>query len=143
MLVITPTLTLKLTDIKFSFMASPGPGGQNVNKVASAALLRFNIHDAVALSAPIRARLIILAGKNINRHGELIIKASRYRSQEGNKQDALERLCTLLKRAAAVPKLRRQTCLSFAKKRQRLQDKKSRSKTKFLRSRKNDGGSTE
>lgn len=95
---------LNPSEIKFSFIASPGPGGQNVNKVASGVQLRFNVRHSQSLPDDVRERLISLVGKKLTTQGELIIKATRFRTQERNKQDALDRLQDLIKRAAIPPK---------------------------------------
>ncbi len=132
----TSTLSRVESEVKFSFIRAPGPGGQNVNKVATAVQLRFNIVHSHALPEAIRHRLLILLGKKITTQGELIIKASRYRTQERNKQDALQRLQALLKRAAIVPKKRKETKPTFASVQRRLTQKKRHAKNKSLRSRK-------
>src|SRR5947207_11300983 len=92
MIKISPHIILNPAEIKLTFIASPGPGGQNVNKVATAVQLRFNLLHSPSLPEDVRLRLIALLGKRITGQGELIIKASRYRTQERNKQDALDRL---------------------------------------------------
>lgn len=123
-------------EITFSFIRSPGPGGQNVNKVASAVLLRFNVKHSPSLSESLRQRLLSLLEKNLTRSGDLLIKATRYRSQERNKQDALDRLQTLLNRASIIPKKRRKTKPTLASKERRLSTKKLHAKNKSLRGRK-------
>ena len=126
-------LKIPLSELQFSFMRAPGPGGQNVNKLATAVELRWDVKSSPALSDATRTRLIYLAGKKITLQGELIIKASRYRTQERNKQDALDRLHELLTRAATVQKKRKKTKPTFASKQQRLTSKKLHSKVKKLR----------
>lgn len=130
----TANTLLDKAELKFSFVRSPGPGGQNVNKVATAALLRFNVVQSSSLSEAMRARLLLLLGNKVTQQGELIIKASRYRTQERNKQDALERLQAYLQRAAIVPKKRKKTKPSLASKERRLTQKKQHGKNKLLRS---------
>lgn len=130
---VTPDILIKRSELQISFIRSPGPGGQNVNKVSTAVLLRFNVSESPSLSEPIRLRLIALLGPKLTTQGDLIIKASRYRTQERNKQDALDRLQTLLSRAAKVPKKRKKTKPTLASKERRLADKKLQSKTKALR----------
>lgn len=130
---ITSAIELDEGELKFSFIRSPGPGGQNVNKVATAVLLRFNVVNSASIPEGMRTRLLALIGKKITLEGELIIKASSYRTQERNKQDAINRLVDILKRAAIVPKKRRKTKPTFASKQRRLQEKKITSKTKSLR----------
>lgn len=133
MIQITPTLFLNEAELKFTFIRAPGPGGQNVNKVATAVQLRFSILHSMSLSEDVRNRLIIQAGKKITQDGELIIKASRYRTQERNKQDALFRLQEMLRRAAAPPKKRKQTKPTYSSVQRRLAEKKQRSKSKSTR----------
>jgi ribosome-associated protein len=132
MIKITHDIYLNPTEIKFSFIASPGPGGQNVNKVATAVQLRFNILHS-SLSEAVRARLISLLGKRVTKQGELIIKASCYRTQERNKQNALDRLCQLIQRAASPPKKRKKTRPTLASKQRRITKKKLQGKKKSLR----------
>jgi ribosome-associated protein len=121
------------SEIQLNFIRAPGPGGQNVNKVATAVQLRFDVKHSPSLSETVRARLLTLAGNKITRQGELIIKSSRYRTQERNKQDALQRLQELLQRAAIIPKKRKKTKATFASTQRRLTKKKLHAKTKTLR----------
>jgi ribosome-associated protein len=130
---VSATIKLQAAELQFSFIRSPGPGGQNVNKVATAVLLRFNVVNSPSLSESVRLRLIALLGRKITMQGDLLIKASRYRTQERNKQDAIERLETFVKRAAKVPKPRKKTRPTLASKERRLTDKKQQGKTKALR----------
>jgi ribosome-associated protein len=118
-----------------TFVRSPGPGGQNVNKTATAAQLRFNIVNSPSLPEDMRTRLLALIGKKLTLQGDLIIKASRYRTQERNKQDALDRLEALLQRAAIPPKKRKKTKATFASTQRRLASKKLHAKNKSLRKR--------
>lgn len=118
------------TELQFSFIRSPGPGGQNVNKVATAIQLRFNVPHS-SLSEDVRARLAKKV--KLTRHGDLIIKATRFRTQERNKQDALDRLTTLLKSVAIPPKKRKKTRPTFASKQKRLSKKKLHGQAKALR----------
>lgn len=133
MIKVTQKIVLHLSEIKFTFIASPGPGGQNVNKTATTAQLRFDILHSPALPEDIRARLITLLGKKITGQGELIIKASRYRTQERNKQDALARLCQLIKHAATPQRIRKKTKPTWASKQDRLATKKRHGVKKALR----------
>jgi ribosome-associated protein len=133
MIRITPDIDINETEINYTFIRSPGPGGQNVNKVATAVLLRFNVVNSPSLPEAMRARLLTIIGKKITLQGELIIKASSHRTQERNKQDALKRLTLLLKRAAITPKKRKKTRPTFASTQRRLTEKKQHAKTKSLR----------
>lgn len=133
MIEITPNIVLNDAEVKFSFIRAPGPGGQNVNKVASAVQLRFNVKRSPSLPEDVRERLLSLLGKRLTLQGDLIIKASRYRTQESNKQDALQRLCEFIKRAAVAPKKRKKTKPSFASKQKRLTDKTLHARKKSLR----------
>ncbi len=123
------------SEVEIIFIRSSGPGGQNVNKVATAAQLRFNIHRS-SLQEDIRFRIINKLGQKITREGDIIIKASRYRSQERNKQDAIDRLIEMLKSAIHIPKKRTKTKPTRAAVEERLNSKKLRSKTKAIRSNK-------
>jgi len=112
-------------------MAS-GPGGQNVNKVATAVQLRFDVARA-ALPEEVRARVKRLAGKRLTDEGVLVIEARRFRTQEQNRQDALQRLAALLRQAAHPPKPRRKTTPSWAARQRRLDGKRHRSRLKQTR----------
>lgn len=129
-------IILKESELKFTFICSPGPGGQNVNKVATTAQLRFNVLQSASLPESVRERLIVLLGPKLTAQGDFIIKASRYRSQERNKQDALFRLEEIIKKASRVPKKRKKTKPSLASKERRLTQKKLHGKNKSLRGRK-------
>ena len=132
MIKITSKISVKETEIEYTFIRAPGPGGQNVNKVATAVQLRFNVSGS-SLPEEVRARLLMILGKRITTHGDLIIKANRYRTQSRNKQDALDRFLELLKIAATPPKKRKKTKLTKASVQQRLNKKKLQSKKKSLR----------
>lgn len=128
-----PSLFLPKSEIKISYIRSPGPGGQNVNKLATAAQLRFNVLNSPSLPESVRGRLIASLRKRITAEGEIIIKASRFRTQERNKQDAIDRLVHLLKPAAIPPKKRKKTKPSLAVREKRLTQKKLHAKTKASR----------
>src|SRR6266581_981019 len=109
MIAITDTLALDEGELSESFIRASGPGGQNVNKVASAVQLRFDVRHSRSLPSAVRERLERLAGQRLSQDGVLVITAQRYRSQERNRQDALARLVTLIRRAASPPAPRRPT----------------------------------
>jgi ribosome-associated protein len=109
MIEITPYIALDEQEIEEHFIHAGGPGGQNVNKVATAVQLRFAIDTSPALTAPVRLRLKTLAGRRVTRTGVLVIAAHRFRTRERNRVDALERLCDLIRRAAQPVKRRRPT----------------------------------
>lgn len=123
-----------IRELDINFIHAAGPGGQNVNKVATAAQLRFNVDQTLSLDDALKTRLRKLAGKRINLEGVLVIEAKRYRSQEKNRQDALERLRALLEKAAEVEEKRRPTRPSSAAKAERLEKKKQLAEKKRNRS---------
>ena len=122
-------------DLEFSFVRAAGPGGQNVNKVASAAQLRFDLAGTQALGAAVKARLRALAGQRLTAEGTILIIARNHRTQEGNRREALERLEQLIARAAVEPKPRRATRPTRASQQRRLEGKARAQRIKRLRSR--------
>ena len=122
-------------DLQFQFVRASGPGGQNVNKVATAAQLRFDLAGTVALSPSVKARLRVLAGRRLGADGTLLINARNQRTQEGNRREALERLQDLISRASVEPKTRRATRPTFGSKQRRLEGKTQHKRLKQLRSR--------
>jgi len=133
MIKITPSIALNDADLEFEYMRSSGPGGQNVNKVATAVKLRFDVRGAVGLPEDVRRRLSVLAGKRLTAEGVLIIDARRFRTQERNRRDAIERLCDMIRQAAEKPKTRVKTTPSPAARERRLVSKHSRGRSKTLR----------
>ena len=133
MIQITPTLAIDESEIETSYIQASGPGGQNVNKVATAVQLRFDAAHSSSLPEDVRQRLIALAGKRANKEGVLVIDARQYRTQERNREAALQRLADLIREAAQKPKRRRKTRPSREARMRRLDAKKRRSQIKRLR----------
>lgn len=124
---------LEESELGFEFVRASGPGGQNVNKVATAVKLYFDIERSPTLPPAVKLRLRSLAGRRVSRDGVLVIDARRFRTQEANRRDALERLLALLGQAAVAPKPRRPTRPSAAAKARRLEAKKRRGAVKQAR----------
>ena len=133
MITITSVISLDENEIRYAFFHSSGPGGQNVNKVATAVELRFDAAHSPSLPEPVRERLMKLAGKRMNKEGELVITSSRQRTQEANKEDALNKLMMLLREAAQPPRIRRATTPSRSSVERRLQHKRRRAQKKHER----------
>lgn len=133
MIQITPQVFLRDDEIGEEFVRSSGAGGQNVNKVSTAVQLRFDVDNSPSLSAEIKERLKQLAGKRMTADGVLLLKAQSFRTQERNRQDALERLVALIQQAVPRPVLRRVTKPTRASKERRLTAKRVQSARKQAR----------
>jgi ribosome-associated protein len=134
MLYVNPHIQIEEQELQESFIRSSGPGGQNVNKVATAVQLRFNAGHSPAVSDEIKIRLKRLAGRRMTAEGVIIIEARRYREQEKNRADARERLAGLIRRAIEKPKARRKTRPSLSSIQRRVEGKKKRGSVKKTRS---------
>lgn len=134
MIQVTPNIVIQETEIHEDFIRAAGPGGQNVNKVASAVQLRFDVANSSSLPEDVRQRLLNIAGNRITTAGVLVIEAKRHRTQAQNREDALARLIGLIKQAAIPPKTRIRTKPTRASKVRRLDDKRRHGKTKKMRS---------
>lgn len=130
---IVPGLQIAEREIQIDFVRASGPGGQNVNKVATAAQLRFDVQGSGSLPAEVRERLLKLAGKRITAEGILILDARRFRTQEANRADAIQRFIELVRKATVRPKPRRRTRPTQASMEARLKLKKERSAIKKSR----------
>ena len=130
---ITPAIYLDPAEIDMTFIRSGGPGGQNVNKVSTAAQLRFSAATSPSLPAAVRQRVLVLAGKRATKDGVIVFTAHEHRSQERNRDEAIARLVDLIQRAAIVPKRRVPTRATRGSKERRLVKKKQRGGVKSTR----------
>jgi ribosome-associated protein len=129
MIEITPTFKVDERELQFEYIRASGPGGQNVNKVATAVQLRFDIKGS-ALPENAKARLRQIAGKRVTTEGVLVIEAKRFRTQEQNREDAIQRFIDLAKRSFEKPKARTKTKPTKTSKEKRLKEKKKRGEIK-------------
>jgi ribosome-associated protein len=133
LLKITDKISIDENELHFDFVRSSGPGGQNVNKVASAVQLRFDVNGSPSLPDDVRERLTKIAGNKITENGILIIEAKRRRSQYQNRQDAISRLAAMIRKAAEKPRKRHKTKPPAEAKKRRLEMKRRRSEIKKMR----------
>jgi ribosome-associated protein len=132
---ITQALSIAEDELSFSFIRASGPGGQNVNKVSSAVQLRFDARRSPSLPNDVAIRLQKLAGSRLTQEGVIVITANRFRTQEANRRDAVNRLRAMIEKAAEAPLKRRATKPSAAARAKRLQGKAKRSAVKAMRAR--------
>jgi ribosome-associated protein len=133
MIQITSSIAVHESELQEEFVRASGPGGQNVNKVATAVQLRFDAARSPSLPEEVRERLISLAGRRVTEEGVLVITSRRFRTQERNRQDALEKFVEWVRRAAVKPRPRRATRPTQASKARRLEEKRRRGQTKRVR----------
>jgi ribosome-associated protein len=138
MIEVTPAISISENELEESFIRSPGPGGQNVNKVETAVQLRFDAANSPNLPADVIARLRGIAGQRMTTEGVIVITARRFRSQDRNRADARDRLVELIRKATEVPKKRRPTKPSLGAKRRRMDSKTKRGVVKKTRGRVSD-----
>jgi len=133
MIEVTPTIRVNENELHFEFIRASGPGGQNVNKVATAVQLRFDIANSPSLTPHLKGRLIQLAGNRVNAGGILLIEAKRHRTQDQNREDALARFAELLQKASVVHRKRIKTKPTRSSSEKRLKIKKIKGEIKSLR----------
>ena len=135
MIHVTRSIAIDESEIQECFVRASGPGGQNVNEVATAVQLRFNATDSPSLPEEVRIRLISMAGKRITEDGTIVIDARKFRTQARNRKDAIDRLVELIRNATQRPKIRRKTRPTLASKMRRLESKRRVALNKHLRGR--------
>ncbi|WP_207479056.1 alternative ribosome rescue aminoacyl-tRNA hydrolase ArfB [Arenibaculum pallidiluteum] len=133
MIPVTDRIALDEAELDFSFVRASGPGGQNVNKVSTAVQLRFDLRNSPSIPASVRMRMVRIAGRKLTDDGVLVIDARRHRSQERNREEAVERLLEMIREAAVPPTPRRPTRPTLASKKRRLEAKGRRSGVKRMR----------
>jgi len=133
MIQINPSIQIDENELQFDYIRASGPGGQNVNKVATAVQLRFDIANSPSITSDIKGRLIRLAGNRVNADDVLLIEAKRFRTQEANREDATQRFVDLIQKSLVPPKPRKKTKPTTASKEKRLKEKKRKGDVKKSR----------
>ena len=133
MIEVTDNISLDESELEFDFVRSSGPGGQNVNKVATAVQRSFDLMACETIPDDVAERLARIAGRRLTKEGVLVINANRFRTQERNRQDAVDRLVEMIREAAVVPRKRRKTRPPASARANRLDAKRRRSQKKQLR----------